>query len=47
MRKGGGGEGGCSFLEAFDEKIYGHSLSIIFLEDALKRQSIATETEIK
>ena len=39
------GEGrGGSFLETFDEKMYGYSVSVIFLEAVLKRQPAATET---
>ena len=39
---------GVVFYESFDEKMYGKSLSVIFfLETALKRRLIATETEIK
>ena len=42
-------EGGAGlFKEIFDEKMYGHPLSLFpFLEAALKRRSTATEAEIK
>ena len=51
MGQGGGGR----FQETFDEKIYGHlnvkyvnvySISVFFLEAALKRRPRATKAEI-